>query len=133
VRYTELPDLVEHVITLPVTVNVVPGDVAAGRVPDPVVTVERLIQQAQQSKRDAITSLRAGRADAAQAYLTGAMDHLDATIGELAPEGRAALDEEIGELRRLSTLTTQGNTERSVKSSYESMNNRSRSRSRRPR
>jgi hypothetical protein len=35
VLYTELPDLVEHVITLPVTVNVVPGDVAAGRVSRP--------------------------------------------------------------------------------------------------
>ena len=132
VRYTELPDLVEHVTTLPVTVNVVPGDVAAGRVPNPVVTVERLVQQAQQSKRDAISSLRAGEAGDAQAWLTGAMDQLDANMCDLAPEGRAALDEEIVELRRLSTLASQGNTERSVKSSYESMNNRSRSRRPRP-
>jgi Ca-activated chloride channel family protein len=132
VRYTELPELVEHMITQPVTVNVVPGDVASGRVPNPVVTVERLLQQAQQSKRDAISSLRAGEADAAQAWLTGAMDQLDANMAELAPEGRAVLDEEIGELRRLRTLTSQGNTERSAKSSYESMNNRSRSRRPRP-
>ncbi len=128
VRYTELPDMVEHVITLPVTVNVVPGDVAAGRVPDPVVMVERLLQQAQQSKRDAISSLRAGEADAAQDLLIGAMHCLAAPLDALDPEARAVLDEEVGELRRLSALTGQGNTERTVKSSYASMSQRSRSR-----
>jgi hypothetical protein len=60
------------------------------------------------------------------------MHQLSALLEALAPEGRAVLDEEIGELRRFSTLTSQGNTERSVKSSYESMNNRSRSRRPRP-
>jgi Ca-activated chloride channel family protein len=128
VRYTELPDMVEHVITLPVTVNVVPGDVAAGRVPDPVVTVERLLQQAQQSKRDAISALRAGETDAAHAWLTGAVSMLSADIDAMAPHDRAVLDEEVGELRRLSELTGQGNTERTVKSSYASMSQRSRSR-----
>jgi Ca-activated chloride channel family protein len=132
VRYTELPDLVEHVITLPVTVNVVPGDVAAGRVPDPVVTVERLLQQAQQNKRDAISALRAGDAHTAQGLLASAMDQLGAPLGTLDPEGRALLDDEVRELRRLSTLTRQGNTERSVKSSYASMSSRSRSRRPRP-
>jgi Ca-activated chloride channel family protein len=132
VRYTELPDLVEHVITLPVTVNVVPGDVAAGRVPDPVVTVERLLQQAQQSKRDAISSLRAGETDAAQHLLTGAMHQLSVPMAAMGPAGRTALEEEIGELRRLSALTNQGNTERSVKSSFASMSSRSRSRRSRP-
>lgn len=132
VRYTELPDMVEHVITLPVSVNVVPGDVATGRVPDPVVVVERLLQQAQQSKRDAISSLRAGEADAAQYLLTGAMHCLAAPLDVLGPEARAALDEEVDELRRLSELTGQGNTERTVKSSYASMSQRSRSRRPRP-
>ena len=56
------------------------------------------------------------------------MDQLDAPIGALGPEGQAVLDEEVAELRRLSTLTQQGNTERSVKSSYASMSSRSRSR-----
>ena len=132
VRYTELPDLVEHVTTLPVTVNVVPGDIAAGRVPDPVVTVERLLQQAQQNKRDAISALRAGETDSAYDLLTGAMDQLGAPMSALDPEGQAVLDEEVAELRRLSTLTREGNTERSVKSSYASMSSRSRSRRPRP-
>jgi Ca-activated chloride channel family protein len=132
VRYTELPDLVEHVITLPVTVNVVPGDVAAGRVPDPVVTVERLLQQAQQNKRDAISALRAGETESAYGLLTSAMDQLGAPMRALDPEGQAVLDEEVAELRRLSALTREGNTERSVKSSYASMSSRSRSRRPRP-
>ena len=128
VRYTELPDLVEHVITLPVTVNVVPGDVAAGRVPDPVVTVERLLQQAQQNKRDAISALREGDAESAQDLLAGAMQQLGAPLDALDVDGRADLDEEVAELRRLSELTQEGNTERSVKSSYASLSDRSRSR-----
>jgi len=128
VRYTELPDLVEHVITLPVTVNVVPGDVASGRVPDPVVTVERLLLQAQQNKRDAISALRAGETESAYGLLTGAMDQLGAPMSALDPEGQAVLGEEVAELRRLRTLTREGNTERSVKSSYASMSSRSRSR-----
>ena len=128
VRYTELPVLVEHVITLPVTVNVVPGDAAAGRVPDPVVTVERLLQQAQQSKRDAISALRAGEADEARGLLAGAMHMLAAPDAALDPDGQVVLDEEIGELRRLSELAARGNTERTVKSSYASMSQRSRSR-----
>jgi len=132
VRYTELPDLVEHVITLPVTVNVVPGDVAAGRVPDPVVNVERLLQQAQQNKRDAISALRAGETESAYDLLTGAMDQLGAPMSALDPEGQAVLDEEVAELRRLSALTREGNTERSVKSYYASMSSRSRSRRPRP-
>jgi Ca-activated chloride channel homolog len=128
VRYTELPDMVEHVITHPVTVNVVLGDVAAGRVPDPVVTVERLLQQAQQSKRDAIAALRKGQTQSAHDLLTGAMHYMAAPVGAVGSDGQAALDEEVAELRRLSTLTHEGNTERSVKSSYASMSSRSRSR-----
>jgi hypothetical protein len=53
-------------------------------------------------------------------------------MAAIGPEGRTALEEEIGELRRLSALTHQGNTERSVKSSFASMSSRSRSRRSRP-
>lgn len=131
VRYTELPDLVAHLITLPVTVNVVPGDVAAGRVPNPVVTVERLLQESQQSKREAISSLRAGQAQAAQDLLAGAITRLDC-LSVLDPESRAAVDEEVNELRHLSRLSGEGNTERTVKTSYASLNRASRSRGRSP-
>ena len=60
------------------------------------------------------------------------MDQLGTPMSALDPEGQAVLDEEVAELRRLSTLTCEGNTERSVKSSYASMSSRSRSRRPRP-
>ena len=34
-RYVAVPELVEQTITIPVHVNVVPGDQAAGRIADP--------------------------------------------------------------------------------------------------
>jgi hypothetical protein len=79
-----------------------------------------------------ISALRAGECDAAQAWLSGAMNQLDATMDPMDPESRAVLGEEVAELRRLSALTSQGNTERSVKSSYASMSSRSRSVARAP-
>jgi Ca-activated chloride channel family protein len=45
---------------VPVHVNVVPGDAAAGRIPDPVVTSEKAFQQAQRAKRAAAEALRSG-------------------------------------------------------------------------
>lgn len=38
ISYVELPGLVEQVVSLPITVNVVPGDEAAGRVAHPTVS-----------------------------------------------------------------------------------------------
>ena len=72
--HVALPDLVQHTSTLPVMVNVVPGDEAAGRVPDPQVRSEALFQQAQRAKRTSSGLLSQGRADEASALLrsTGA-------------------------------------------------------------
>ena len=58
VRYVELATLAEHTMTVPVSVNVVPADVAAGRVPNPVVEQEKLLQQTQVDKRRAEQALR---------------------------------------------------------------------------
>ncbi|HSD80171.1 MAG TPA: VWA domain-containing protein, partial [Solirubrobacteraceae bacterium] len=52
-RYVALPALAEQAVTLPISVNVVPGDRAAGRIPDPTVRTELLFQQAQDAKRRA--------------------------------------------------------------------------------
>jgi Ca-activated chloride channel homolog len=59
-RYVALPDLLEQTISLPVSVNVVPGDEAAGRVPDPRVRSELLFQRAQQAKREAADAIAGG-------------------------------------------------------------------------
>ena len=69
--HVSLPDLVQHVTTVPVHVNVVPGDQAAGRVPDPKVRSEALFQQTQRTKRESGRLLSEGRADEASAMLSG--------------------------------------------------------------
>ena len=51
--YVPLPALEQQTITLPLQMNVVPGDQAAGRIPDPVVRTEAAFQRAQQAKREA--------------------------------------------------------------------------------
>lgn len=60
VRYVALPALVEEAVTLPISVNVVPGDQAAGRIPDVEVHRERLFQAAQAAKRRATDALARG-------------------------------------------------------------------------
>ena len=67
-RYVALPGLVEETVTLPVFVNVVPGDEAAGRIANPKVRQELLFQQAQKSKREAMDDL--ARGDVAGAAMT---------------------------------------------------------------
>lgn len=79
-EYTALPDQAEHAVTLPITVNVVPGDVAAGRVPMPEVVVEQLRVEAAQAKAAASESLRQGDAASAKASL----DNASASLGSLA-------------------------------------------------
>ena len=52
-QYVELPSLTTHTVSLPIHVNVVPGDEAAGRIPNPTVTSELAYQKAQRAKKEA--------------------------------------------------------------------------------
>ncbi len=70
--YVELPALEQHTVTLPVSVNVVPADVAAGRVPSADVQRERLMLEAQKAKKASEEALAVGDVDAAQASLRAA-------------------------------------------------------------
>ncbi|MFA7267135.1 MAG: VWA domain-containing protein [Candidatus Nanopelagicales bacterium] len=74
--YVELATLEQHTVALPVSVNVVPGDVAAGRVPKPEVTREKLFLQTQIAKRDIETSLRDGDVEGARTRLGAATNRL---------------------------------------------------------
>jgi len=75
-QWVELATMDTHKVTIPVNVNVVPGDEAAGRVANPVVTTERAFQQAQRDKQAATDALRAGNAPAAAAMYARAADAL---------------------------------------------------------
>jgi Ca-activated chloride channel family protein len=112
-RYVALPDLREEVITLPISVNVVPADLAAGRVADPKVVVESLFQGAQIAKRSATLSLRLGDAeqaavtfgDAAKALRAAAVTsaELDAEAALLDDLGRRALDDDASRVMKFTT------------------------------
>jgi Ca-activated chloride channel family protein len=75
-RYVTLPDLSEQTVTLPISVNVVPGDQAAGRIADPRVRTELLFQQAQEAKRRAADAIARGDHREAMAVLGEAGDRL---------------------------------------------------------
>ncbi len=80
VRYVAIPELAElaeQTVTIPVHVNVVPGDQAAGRIPDARVRTELVYQQVQDAKRKAADALRDGDHDAAQAAYRAARTRLD--------------------------------------------------------
>jgi Ca-activated chloride channel family protein len=73
-RWVELATMDTHTITVPVSVNVVPGDEAAGRIPNAIVRTERAFQQAQRDKQAATDALRAGNAPAAAAMYASAAE-----------------------------------------------------------
>ena len=88
--YVELASLEQHTITVPVSVNVVPGDVAQGRVPAAEVTREKLFLETQNAKRDIETSLRDGD-------VQGAQQRLGAVSGLLHAEGAPTLDGQLAD------------------------------------
>lgn len=129
-RYVELPDLVEQVVSLPVTVNVVPGDEAAGRVPDPSVRSEVLFQEAQQSKRLASESVARGDRETARRLLEEAVATLrDAEEGAPATL-RAELDREIDDVTSLGMQSVSGDASMLSKRLHESFHHHNRKRGR---
>jgi len=127
-RYVTLPGFVEQTITVPVHVNVVPGDQAAGRIPDTKVRTELVYQQVQNEKRRAADALREGDLPAAQqAY--------DEARRRLAEQMKACpspeLDEEQEVISRLRRRAIDGDIAWSAKAARMDHNYKSRKRGRR--
>jgi Ca-activated chloride channel family protein len=114
-RYVELPAATEHTVDVPVHVNVVPGDQAAGRIPDPVVRSELSYQQAQDAKRKASDALRAGDATGAARLYGEAGSVLSAAGAAAPPEMAADLSEESALLRELAGRAMADDASRVVK------------------
>jgi Ca-activated chloride channel family protein len=76
IEYLDLAQRQEITVTMPVNVNVVPGDVAAGRVSDPIVRAERLILEAQTAKSLAVEELLTGKIKEASGRLKGTAANL---------------------------------------------------------
>ncbi|GAA1621349.1 VWA domain-containing protein [Catellatospora bangladeshensis] len=128
--WVELPGLTQHTVTVPLHVNVVPGDQAAGRITDPAVRTELMYLRVQQAKRRASRHLSANEPGAALAEIRHARDSvLDAM--EAAPVHlQADLAEEVSSLTYLAEQTEQGSIARAAKYSSADASYKSRSRGR---
>ncbi|GAA1915443.1 VWA domain-containing protein [Nocardioides marmoribigeumensis] len=97
VAYVEVARLVEHVHTIPITVNVVPGDEAAGRVASPTVTSEVLFQEAQDAKKQASEAFERGDVVAGTRLLgetkSRLAEALEVAPQDAVPDIRAQLEE----------------------------------------
>lgn len=131
--YIALPGLEQQTISVPLHVNVVPGDQAAGRVPDPVVRTEVAFQQAQQAKRAASTALSAGNASSAESSLRAARRIVADAYAFAPPAMTAELQDELAVLSQLEEDVRFGNVSRAAKRSsadaaYKSRSSRGRRR-----
>ena len=75
-EYLDVAQMQEITVTLPVHVNVVPDDVAKGRLSDPIVRAERLLITAQSEKAEAIEELRNGQSKSAAKRLKSTSENL---------------------------------------------------------
>lgn len=130
-RYVELPGLVEQVVSLPVQVNVVPGDDAAGRMVDPTVHTEALFQEAQQAKKLASEALERGDRQAAVGFFTGADSMLGLALTGAPEELRADVEKEQADIGQMKDRATWDDTSLLSKTNRASFhdNNRKRGRS----
>ncbi|MEO6471923.1 MAG: VWA domain-containing protein, partial [Aeromicrobium sp.] len=128
--YVELPGLIEHVASLPISVNVVPGDEAAGRVPHPTVESEVLFQEAQDVKRQASEAFERGDLESGKRLLGETKTHLAKSLG-VAPEGlKEEIRAELDEVDQMDVMTYEVGSALMSKMSRESYHRGSRKRGR---
>ena len=95
-EYLNIADMQEISVSMPVQVNVVPDDVAKGRLADPIVRAERLILSAQVEKASAIEELRTGNSRQASSRLKKTASNLRREAALLpVTDGRSAQSLEI--------------------------------------
>ena len=110
-RWVEIASMQSRLATIPVSINVVPGDEAAGRSENPEVEVELAFQRAQRAKRDATDALHDGDVETASSlYRDASLDLRSAhaaappdTASELAAE--ASLLEDLADRAELDAMS----------------------------
>ncbi|MGS0687738.1 vWA domain-containing protein [Nakamurella sp. GG22] len=113
--WVELPTLVHHSITVPVHVNVLPGDQAAGRIPDPVVRTELAFQRTQRAKRAATERMSQGDVGGAARHLDEARGILFAARASAPMAMMDALSEDISVIDELQNEALSGDLSRAAK------------------
>ena len=134
IEYLDLAQRQEISVTMPVNVNVVPGDVAAGRIADPIVRAERLILEAQTAKSLAVDELLNGKIKEASSRLKGAASSLrrEASLipvtDERSAESLAIIKAEADEIDVLAQTAKDQDVMYSSKRMTESYSRKTRSR-----
>lgn len=124
-EYVELPGLVEQSVSLPITVNVVPGDEVGDRIPHPSVQSEVLFQEAQESKRKASEAFEAGDVDGGETFLACAHSLIGSALDVAPPDlaqGMRDESDEIDALRSLTSVEDAGFLSKSTRDSYHHQN-----------
>jgi len=107
IEYTDLAARNEISVSMPVNVNVVPGDQAAGRIEDPIVKAERMILQAQSEKALATEEILQGNSKSASKRLKGTANNLRSQASQIrvtderSAESLAIILEEAAEMDAL--------------------------------
>jgi Ca-activated chloride channel family protein len=137
-EYTDLAARSEVGLTIPVNVNVVPGDQAAGRIQDPIVKAERMILQAQSEKAIATEEILQGDSKSASKRLQGTAANLRIQASEIrvtderSAESLAIILEEASEMEALAQTAENDDLAYSSKRMRESYSRKTRSRNIRP-
>ena len=133
-EYLNISAMQEISVSMPLTVNVVPGDQAAGRIPDPIVRAQRLVLSAQESKAEAAKELRSGDISGASARLTQSITSLESELLLLQGEdtrivnSREIINIEVAEMKKLADIAKNEDQYHSSKRFMESFSKGSRSR-----
>jgi len=124
-NFTQVSDLTDHHVNLPVTVNVVPGDQARNRVPNPLVEVEELIADTDDAKKSMIDSLHQDDIGSARSTLASVMKNVNDKRKDLKNHGDTSLtlrlDEAALELLKLNESLQHESREFSSKLMMDSM------------
>ena len=134
VEYLNLAEMIEISVSMPVQVNVVPVDIAAGRIPDPIVRAERLIVEAQSEKVIATDEIRSGKSAIASKRLRGTAERLRREASNIpvtdsrSAESLEIIKTEAEEMDRLAGIAETEDDLHSVKRMHESYSRGTRSR-----
>ena len=132
-EYLNLAELQEISVRLPVSINVVQADIAAGRVSNPIVRAERLVLEAQSEKALAIIEIKSGKTNDATNRLKSASAKLRREASKLPvndAQSVNSLNNILNEATVIDKLATDAEFERpeySSKRMMESFSNTSRS------
>lgn len=132
-QYVELPGLVEHQVTLPITVNVVPGDEAAERIADPTVHSEVLFQEAQDAKRRASEAFERGDVATGRTLLAESSANLDRALDVAPPMLAEDIAAEKDAILQMEGMTLEVGSAYMSKLTRDSYHQQNRKRGRRPR